>query len=121
MFDSLQCIACTGGRAYLATRMRAHATNEDLEMRLRSAGLSRTRTRIAVLHHLREVTHPATHAETVRALGIGFDRVSIYRALTDLTRVGLLARVDNGDHVWRFSLVRHDRTHCLEHPHVVCV
>jgi len=90
-------------------------------MRLRSVGLSRTHTRMAVLRHMAADSRPITHAELALSLGDGFDRVSVYRALKDLTRVGMLTRADNGDHVWRFSLSLSERSHRLDHPHFVCV
>ena len=102
--------------------MRTHlAATEDFEVQLRSANLSCTRTRLAVLHHLALSRHPVTHTEAVSALGSGFDRVSIYRALTDLTRARLLVRSDDGDHVWRFSLMRREHSGDSWRPHFVCV
>ena len=106
----------------LPPHMRAHlAATEDFEAQLRSANLSCTRTRLAVLHHLALSRRPVTHTETVNALGSGFDRVSIYRALTDLTRAGLLMRSDDGDHVWRFSLMRREHSGDWGRPHFVCI
>jgi Fur family ferric uptake transcriptional regulator len=103
--------------------MRPHASPaiEGFEMQLRSANLSCTRTRLAVLRHLTTSRHGITHTEAVEALGSGFDRVSIYRALTDLTRARLLVRVDDGDHVWRFSLMHPEHSHDWEHPRFVCI
>jgi Fur family ferric uptake transcriptional regulator len=106
----------------LPPHMRTHlAATEDFEVQLRSANLSCTRTRLAVLRHLVLRRRPVTHTEAVNALGSGFDRVSIYRALTDLTRARLLTRSDEGDHVWRFSLVRREHPDDWRLPRFVCI
>lgn len=61
---------------------------------------------------------PRTHAEVADAVADrGFDRATIYRNLTELTEAKILARVELGDHVWRFEM-RHGDT--AEHPHFVC-
>jgi Fur family ferric uptake transcriptional regulator len=96
-------------------------TDDELTAQLRAAGLRRTNPRIAVLRYMRKVGHPVAHAEVTEALEkFELDRVSVYRVLVDLARVNILARADMGDHVWRFELVRGDRSHSMEHPHFVC-
>ncbi len=88
---------------------------------LRSASLRATPARLAVLGELLAAPRPLSHAELVAHLGQGrFDRATLYRNLMDLTRAGLVNRVDRGDHVWRFAPAparHHDRAH----PHFVCV
>jgi Fur family ferric uptake transcriptional regulator len=62
-----------------------------------------------------------SHADLVEALGDeGYDRVTIYRNLTDLTEAGLVMRADLGDHVWRFELKREEKSHQNSHPHFTC-
>jgi len=96
-------------------------SDDDLAEQLRAAGLRRTEPRVAVLRHMRKVGHPVAHAEVAEALAkLELDRVSVYRVLVDLARVKILTRTDLGDHVWRFDVVRGDRSHSREHPHFVC-
>jgi len=97
-------------------------SDADLAARLRGAGLRRTQPRVAVLRYMLSVGHPVAHAEVANALErLVVDRVSVYRVLIDLARVGILTRSDVGDHVWRFELQRGDRSHYQEHAHFVCV
>lgn len=66
---------------------------------------------------------PKTHAEVCDALADrGFDKATIYRNLTELTEAAILARVELGDHVWRFELRGKDGAghHEESHPHFVC-
>jgi len=97
-------------------------TDADLTAQLRATGLRRTQPRVEVLRHMLKVAHPVAHAEVATALEKhGLDRVSVYRVLVDLARVGILTRSDVGDHVWRFELQRGDRSHYREHAHFFCV
>ena len=77
-----------------------------------------------MLQHLVDHHGPKTHAEVCDALADrGFDKATIYRNLTELTDAGMLARVELGDHVWRFELRRQDGAggHEESHPHFVCI
>ncbi|ATB44068.1 zinc uptake regulation protein ZUR [Cystobacter fuscus] len=89
---------------------------------LRSSGLRSTAARIAVLRELEAATTPLSHADLVDALkDEGYDRVTLYRNLTDLTEVGLVVRTDLGDRVWRFELKRDaSGGHHDPHPHFTC-
>jgi Fur family ferric uptake transcriptional regulator len=76
---------------------------------------------VAVLELLERQQRPMTHAEVAESLSqAGFDRATLYRNLTDLTEIGLLRRVDHGDHVWRFELLRSDHHAGDGHPHFIC-
>jgi Fur family ferric uptake transcriptional regulator len=93
----------------------------EYQERLRAAGLRSTSPRVAVLRELESATSPLSHADLVEALGDeGYDRVTIYRNLTDLTEAGLVVRADLGDHVWRFELKREEKSHQGSHPHFTC-
>lgn len=93
----------------------------DYQERLRAAGLRSTAPRVAVLRELEAATSPLSHADLVETLGEeGYDRVTLYRNLTDLTEAGLVMRSDLGDHVWRFELKREERAHAGIHPHFTC-
>ena len=96
---------------------------EALRSRIRGAGLRCTAARLTVLQYLISAHGPKTHAEVSKAVAErGFDRATIYRNLTELTEAGLVARVEVGDHVWRFELKRPvvKGSHATEHPHVLC-
>lgn len=94
----------------------------EFQQRIREAGLRSTAPRVAVLRELEAATSPLSHADLVEVLGDeGFDRVTLYRNLTDLTEAGLVVRSDLGDHVWRFELRRADSSnHTGLHPHFTC-
>ena len=51
----------------------------------------------------------------------GYDKSTLYRCLVELADAGLLARLDAGDHAWRFELKGGEEEHGAEHPHFVCV
>jgi Fur family ferric uptake transcriptional regulator len=93
----------------------------SLQARLREAGLRSTGPRIAVLGNLTGRASPVSHAELCQELQKdGLDRATIYRNLIDLADVGIVSRVDLGDHVWRFELKSKDSNHEGSHPHFVC-
>lgn len=100
----------------------ANANRDEFRRRLRAAGLRTTLARIAVLEQLETAASPLSHAELADALApAGFDRVTIYRNLIDLTDAGLVSRTELGDHLWRFETRRAGRDHAAQHPHFVCV
>jgi len=101
---------------------RGKPADEAVRDRLRGAGLRCTSARVAVLAHLETASGPLTHAEVSEALAhLGFDRATIYRNLTELTEASLAARVELGDHVWRFEARRAGGGHKGDdHPHFVC-
>ncbi len=93
----------------------------DFQDTIRSVGLRSTAPRVAVLRALEAASSPLSHADLVESLGHeGYDRVTIYRNLTDLTEAGLVVRADLGDHVWRFELRRAGPEHSGTHPHFTC-
>ncbi|MFN7813762.1 MAG: Fur family transcriptional regulator [Planctomycetia bacterium] len=94
---------------------------------IRNAGLRCTPARMAVLQHLAATRGPRTHAEVADSLSDrGFDRATIDRNLTELTAAHLVARVELGDHVWRFEIARPAKPGTKpgakpdDHPHFVC-
>jgi Fur family transcriptional regulator, ferric uptake regulator len=94
---------------------------DDFRERLRALGLRATGARLTVLRVLSGRSAPASHPEVAQALaGDGWDRATLYRNLVDLTRVGLLRRVDHGDHVWRFELAEAGGHRDEDHPHFLC-
>jgi Fur family ferric uptake transcriptional regulator len=74
------------------------------------------------MQQLVDATRPLSHAQVAEALQPrGFDRATIYRNLIELSDAGIVARIELGDHVWRFELRRPERAHDRDHPHFVCV
>lgn len=97
------------------------STLEQIRERLRRCGLRATPARIAVLRQFMVLSLPMTHSDLVDALnGQGWDRVTLYRNLSDLTGAGLLKRVDMGDHLWRYELLTEEDHSADIHPHFLC-
>lgn len=96
--------------------------DEAVRTRIRQAGLRCTAARVAVLRHLEEAIGPLSHADVAEALhALGFDRATIYRNLIELSEAGLAARVELGDHLWRFEAKRAGGGHKADdHAHFVC-
>lgn len=89
---------------------------------LRAAGLRSTTSRVAVLQHIATASKPLSHADVSDVLvPEGYDKSTLYRCLVELADAGLLARLDAGDHAWRFELKGDEEEHGAEHPHFVCV
>jgi Fur family transcriptional regulator, ferric uptake regulator len=102
------------------TSTKRSAQRQALRARLRQFGLRCTDARLAVLEELQRSTSPLSHAELAQALApLEFDRATVYRNLMELSESGLVARLDLGDHVWRFEL-RRDDPEAVEHPHFLC-
>jgi Fur family ferric uptake transcriptional regulator len=93
----------------------ASVDRERLRHQLRAAGLRATAPRVEVLRALAERRAPVSHSQLCEALA-GWDRATLYRNLTDLAEVGLLRRIDHGDHVWRYEAAGHP----ADHAHFVC-
>ncbi len=95
---------------------------EEARGLLRSAQLRCTSCRLAVLRHLSTADSPLSHTEVAEQLvPQGYDKSTIYRSLVEMAESGLLARLDLGDHAYRFELratTRHDLT---DHPHFLCI
>jgi Fur family ferric uptake transcriptional regulator len=88
---------------------------------IRNAGLRRTGSRVAVLKELESADAPLSHGEIARALGLHYDRATIYRNLMDLVRAKLVTRSDRGDHTWRFRVARGgESAHTLGLPQFLC-
>ncbi len=96
-------------------------TADEARERLRGAGLRSTSCRVAVVQHLAGEAMPNSHAEVAdRLVPAGFDKTTIYRSLVELAEVGVAARLDLGDQVWRFELLTEGHKQHVEHPHFVC-
>jgi Fur family ferric uptake transcriptional regulator len=104
-------------------RRSAEPTPLDLiRKQIRAVGLRATAARISVMRKLIAATSPLSHAQVADLLASeSFDRATIYRNLVELTDAGILARIELGDHVWRFEMRRSTGEVSGEHPHFVCV
>jgi Fur family ferric uptake transcriptional regulator len=109
------------GEAFLTEK---NSSLEGARLQLRAAGLRATPARLAVLGMLDANSQPATHQELSEALsGTGVDKSTVFRALNDLTNVGLIRRLELGDHVWRYERMPTSQEGVKEaaHPHLLCV
>lgn len=80
---------------------------KQIHQTIQSAGLHRTAPRVAVLQVLMSAPSPLSHAELAEQLksgGVG--SATIYANLKALSSVGVVRRLDLGDHVWRYELAR---------------
>ena len=90
---------------------------------LRKAGLRRTRTRESVLHLLSEAGRPLAHQEiSIHSGAEGLDRVTLYRTLATLQKVGLVHTVQGMDGAWRYCFHENEDPGCPgNHPHFLCL
>jgi Fur family ferric uptake transcriptional regulator len=108
-------------RTVAKKRAAKPAPAKDLDELLRGRGLRRTAARARVLRFLDAQRRPISHGELAKALeSEGFDYATVYRNLIDLAEVGILARTDLGDHVWRFELATETADAAAKHPHFIC-
>jgi Fur family transcriptional regulator, ferric uptake regulator len=108
--------------------MDLNAKRQGQRNLLREKGLRATPARIAILVALGDADGPVSHQELTVKLGdMGLDKSTIFRGLQDLTEVGLLHRLELGDHVWRYETVKEKGPEPVEggeehlHPHLLCV
>lgn len=95
---------------------------DDAREAIRGAGLRCTSCRIAVLQHLSTADFPISHNDVAAELvPLGFDKSTIYRCLIELADANLLARLELGDHVWRFEMLREAGDGGVDHPHFMCL
>ena len=94
----------------------------DVKAMIRGVGLRSTAARVAVIQQLASFPMPQTHAEVTEALeSFGFDQSTIYCCLTELADSHLVARLDLGDSIRRFELLKGGADGYSEHPHFMCV
>ena len=92
----------------------------DLSDMLRTANLYRTKCRLAILDVLTNSTTPLNQEQIASRLGHKrFNKVSIYRTLASLLKVGLVHRAFMEKRAWHFELADNcTETQC--HPHFTC-
>jgi Fur family ferric uptake transcriptional regulator len=97
-------------------------TGLDLQSRtmLKAAKLYCTKGRIAILKVLMKTDKPLSQEQIARRLGKkSFDKVTIYRTLESLLKVGLVHKAFMEKRAWHFELA----DNCTEsqcHPHFTC-
>ena len=97
-------------------------SNLDLKAReiLRIADLYCTKSRLAILKILMKADKPLNQEQIARRSGKQqFDRVTIYRTLESLLKVGLVHKVFVAERAWHFELA-HNCTEHQCHPHFTC-
>ena len=98
------------------------SSNLDSQARevLKSAGLYRTKGRVAVLKALLKAEKPLRQDQIGVRLGKRrFDKVTIYRTLESLLEAGVVHKAFVKDRAWHFELADHcSETQC--HPHFTC-
>jgi len=94
----------------------------DLKIRtmLKAAKLYCTEGRVSILKVLMKADEPLRQEQIARRLGKkSFDKVTIYRTLESLLKVGLVHKAFMGKRAWHFELA----DNCTEsqcHPHFTC-
>lgn len=97
-------------------------TEIDARAIIRDAGLRATHARISVVEQLAVSAGPQTHADLVAANAEGYSDASTwFRALNDLAEVGIVRRMELGDHVWRYELAAQPNNKGTSHPHFLCL
>src|SRR5206468_11882438 len=80
-----------------------------------------TTSRVAGLQHGAAAGKPVSHGDVADGLVPQcFDKSTLYPGLVERADAGLFARLDAGDHAWRFERPGDDHD-AGEHPHFVCV
>jgi len=93
----------------------------DFKVLLHKVNLRDTPARLALLRVLHNTGSPQTHAYLADTLeDLGIDKATVFRNLNSLVEIGLVRRLDVGDHVWRYEWLgeKQDSEHL--HPHFVC-
>jgi Fur family transcriptional regulator, ferric uptake regulator len=89
---------------------------------LKNVGLKITKNREQVISILQDSKRPLNHQEIMEKLpkGQSWDRVTIYRALSDLESKKVLSTMLNGDRVTYFELKEELTEKAINHGHVIC-
>lgn len=96
--------------------------NLDMQARtmLKTASLYCTKGRVAILKVLLKAGKPLSHDQITRLSGPGqFDKVTIYRTLESLLKVGLVHKAFVDKRARHFELARNCTEHQC-HPHFTC-
>ncbi len=94
----------------------------DLQSRtmLKAAKLYCTKVRVAILKVLMKTDKPLSQEQIARRLGKkSFDKVTIYRTLESLLKIGLVHKAFIEKRAWHFELA-HNCTESQCHPHFTC-
>jgi len=95
-------------------------TKQYVDRLLISAGLRRTKQRIAVLSALLAARSPLTQDQITARLGSNApNKVTIYRMLETLLKAGLVHKAFLQERTWHFEL-SDNCSHNQCHPHFIC-
>ena len=82
----------------------------NINQLLDNAGLRKTKGRETILQLLYTQNRPLAHQEIIARKCISkYNRVTIYRILETLQKVGLLHKILGSDGVWRFCIHKHTK------------
>ena len=99
--------------------MKSKLERKAREM-LKSTSLYCTESRIAILKVLLKATKPLSQDQVARqSEGTPFDKVTVYRTLESLLKVGLVHKAFTAQRTWHFELA-HNCTEKQCHPHFTC-
>jgi len=99
--------------------MKPNLDTQACEM-LKAAKLYCTQGRVAILKVLIRASKPLSQGQIAQRSGIKcFDKVTIYRTLESLSKVGLAHKVFIDKRAWHFELA-HNCTESQCHPHFTC-
>lgn len=98
-------------------------TQDGARKVLKSHQMRCTAARMAILQCLDKAQGPQSAGTVAELLATyGFDKSTIYRALTDLSEAGLVTRLDIGDRPRHYELSAvTGGEHQVHHPHFVCI
>ncbi len=100
--------------------MKENLTNTTLKKKLRTARLSNTKCRLAVLKILTEARSPLTQEQIAKKLGKQrSDKATIYRTLEKFISTGLVHRAFTDSRAQYFELADNCTEHQC-HPHFTC-
>lgn len=88
----------------------------DFKTMLRDAGLKATPGRLVILDVLKKEKDPAAISEIYKKIGKKVNNVTVYRAIEDLVKAGIVRQIDFG-HTHAYYELIPGRNH---HHHIVC-
>lgn len=95
-------------------------SNSQIRNMLKTSKLYCTEVRIAIMKLLMKADKPLSQEQIARRLGKkSFDKVTIYRTLESLLKVGLVHKAFIEKRAWHYELA-HNCTESQCHPHFTC-
>jgi len=95
-------------------------TDSEIRSKLKASKLYCTKVRIDIMKLLMKIEKPLSQEQIARHLGKkSFDKVTIYRTLESLFKVGLVHKAFIEKRAWHYELA-HNCTKSQCHPHFTC-